>query len=119
MKNFDYGKKYHYMIKYGIMFLPLLLLILGNFWVNDVNVLTLLNSYVESLFQSLRSYELNSFYNTLLDTIGFDSSSGLSFILESYPLYIIWLYVFDLFVDLFGLIPRLAHKFITKFGGDY
>lgn len=119
MKNFDYGKKYHYLTKYLIMFLPLLILILGNFCVKDINILNSINSFVESLFTTLRSNSINGFYTSLLNLIGFNSTSGLAFILESYPLYIIWLYIFDIFVDLFGLLPRLAHKFITKFGGDY
>lgn len=119
MKNFDYGKKYHYMIKYAIMFTPLFLLILGHFRINDISILNSLNSYVESLFTYLRGISLNDWYSTLLDLLGFNSTSGLSFILESYPLYIVWLYIFDMFVDLFGFLPRLMHKFISKFGGDY
>ena len=119
MKNFDYGKKYHYMVKYGIMFLPLILLIVGNFRVNDVLVLSNLNSYVEALFTALRGNSINSWYSIMLNYLGFNSTTGLSFVLESYPLYIVWLYLFDIIVDLFGLVPRLAHKLITKIGGDY
>ena len=119
MKNFDYGRKYHYMIKYALMFLPLLVLILGHFWVSDIEITNSIISYVEALFTYLRGINLNLWYNDVIIYLGFDSTTGLSFVLESYPLYIIWLYLFDIIVDLFGLIPRLAHKFITKFGGDY
>ena len=119
MKNFDYGKKYHYMIKYMIMFLPLLLLVVGHFSFTDTNIINDINVYVEALFSYLRGIDMNSWYNDLLVLLGFNASSGLAYILETYPLYIIWLYLFDIVLDLFGMIPRLAHRFISKFGGDY
>ena len=119
MKNFDYGKKYHYMIKYAIMFLPFLVLVLGHFWVSDIVITNSITSYVEALFTYLRGLSINNWYSIMLRYLGFNSYNGLSFVLESYPLYIIWLYLFDIIVDLFGLVPRLAHKLITKIGGDY
>lgn len=40
-------------------------------------------------------------------------------VLINYPLYCLLVYIFDLILDIFAVLPRLAHKFISKFGGDY
>lgn len=119
MKDFDYAKKYHYMLKYLILALPILLLLLCCIMDNLTYYNGLLD-YLHSFFSEFRLVEFNLWYNDFLDVIDLRVvNDRYLFILTSYPLYVLWVYIFDIFIDILGLLPRLAHKFISKFGGDY
>ena len=68
---------------------------------------------------------LSVFFNLDLEQI-FDMLSSTDLpkynyiaVLINYPLYCLLVYIFDLILDIFAVLPRLAHKFISKFGGDY
>ena len=119
MQNFDYAKKYHYMLKYVVLGLPIILLIIACI-VDNLTEYNALIDYLHSFFEEFRLIEFNVWYNNFLDVIDLRVvNDRYLYILSSYPLYILWVYIFDILIDLLAIIPRLAHKFISKFGGDY
>lgn len=118
MKNFDYGKKYHYMVKYLLIAFPILLLIVSLLSYNSQynSVLTLLSGMTNEFL----NIPFNSWWTQLLSIIGLDNlTNELLVILTAYPLYVLWVYIFDIFLDVFAIIPRIAHKLLSKVGGDY
>ncbi len=68
-----------------------------------VNLLTL---------DSFRSLTVNSWYSSLLNVLGFQSllSNTVWSNLLTYPLYLMWVAVFDIIVHIFLFIPNFAHK---------
>ena len=118
MKNFDYAKKFHYMLKYIVLGFPLLLIGISLISYNSEfnSVLTL----IKGLCNEFRNLELNVWYNNLLGVIEMNNiTNDLLYILLTYPLYVLWIYIFDIIIDILGVVPRLAHKMISKVGGDY
>lgn len=118
MKNFDYAKKYHYLVKYLLIAFPILLILLSlisyNSQFNDV--MTLLKSYCVEF----RSINFNSWWNNLLNLFELNTiTNDLLYIVLTLPLYILWVYIFDILLDVFAVIPRIAHKMLSKIGGDY
>ena len=117
MNNFNYEKKYHYWVKYFVIAFPLivLLFIILNHNITQVNI----NDYFVD-FSSILEVPINSWYFQIIDLIGFreifDSASIYSVLLV-YPLYVFWVYVFDLVLDIFVFVPKLAHKLMKKLGG--
>lgn len=119
MQKFDYAKKYHYMLKYFILALPILLFALS-YLCKEMELFESMLDYIEVFFQNLRNVPFNSWYNDFLQVLDLNAILDRHlYILISYPLYILWVYIFDILIDLLAIIPRLAHKFISKFGGDY
>lgn len=118
MKNFDYAKKYHYVLKYILLGFPLLLISISLISYNSEFSSVL--SLVKNLCTEFRSLDLNVWYDNLLSIFDMNNiTNDMLYILITYPLYVLWVYIFDIILDVFALIPRLAHKFISKFGGDY
>ena len=127
MQNFSYHKKYHYALKYFIMAFPLLLLLFScfvKFNITDSNIQTYLpqlNYSISNFFIQLRDLPLNSWYYNLLDLFGIYTQTYEDLIivnvLSIYPLYILWVYIMDLILDIFAMIPKLAHKLLYKLGG--
>lgn len=118
MKNFDYAKKYHYLLKYIVLGLPLLLLGLSLISYNsEFNIVLAL---LKSLSIEFRGINFNSWYNDFLNVFSFNNvNNDLLYVLLTYPLYVLWIYIFDIMIDILGVIPRIAHKLISKVGGDY
>lgn len=115
MNKFSYHKKYHYMLKYIILGLPIILLILFSISKNNYSSGLLL---IRSCLCNFKNLSINNFYSSIINLIGFNSlSDDLSIIILYYPLWIIWVYAFDLIIDVLTFILKLSHKFIYKFGG--
>ena len=59
------------------------------------------------------SLDVNSWYKTLLETIGIGvSENQVMYIMYIYPLYVIWVYVLDVLVDIFLVIVPILFFFI-------
>lgn len=116
MKNMNYNKKYHYILKYILLGLPIALLLLSNISYN--NAFTSLQDIIYDMMVSLRSFTLNDWYNTFINVLGFTTTDKISYILLSYPLYVFYIYLFDIVLDILCFIPKLAHKFIYKLVND-
>ena len=112
----NYNKKYHYILKYILLGLPVLLLLLSNISYN--NAFSSLQDVIYNMMVSLRTFSLNDWYNSFIDVLGFETTDKISYILLSYPLYIFYIYLFDLVVDVLAFIPKIAHKFLYKFYKD-
>lgn len=115
MKNFDYEKKYHYGIKYLIIGFPVIILLLSS--ISEFSLFEFLLNELYDFFRILTDLPLNRWYFTLISMLGFDIGDGkINTILLSLPLYIFWVYVLDLILDVFTFIPKLAHKLMKKLG---
>lgn len=78
---------------------------------NNTDYLKPLNDFYKLSF--------NNWYDNLLSAMNLTIDNDTTYYLYHIPLYIIFVYIFDIIVDLFGLIFRLGHKLISKVGGDY
>ena len=116
MRNFNYEKKYHYLIKYIIIGLPILLLLVSNFSYN--NYFSDMKQELYNLFVAFRQLNINQWYDNILNTINFNITNETGYIILSMPLYIFWVYVLDLVLDIFVFVPKLAHKLMYKLGGN-
>lgn len=118
-----FAKKLHYCVKYLIISLPALFLLLS---------LIIKNAYSNEYFNSLKGFidgfcdsSINLWYVDFLGLI-FDETSTFitdndfaSFILY-YPLWVFYVYAFDIVLDVLIFIPKLIHSFFEKMGGgDY
>ena len=127
MQKFSYHKKYHYALKYFVMAFPLLLFLFSFFVkTNFVDLQTQsyigdLNYSLSQFFINLKDLPLNSWYFQLLDLFGIytqtHSDLVVTTILAIYPLYILWVYIMDVILDIFAMVPKLAHKLLYKLGG--
>ena len=129
MKNFSYHKKYHYALKYFVMAFPLILLLfsclikINNAYETDTTYyLGKLNYALSNFFINLKDLPMNYWYVSLIENLGFYVQTYEDLIVQNvlviYPLYILWVYIFDLILDLFTLIPKMAHYFLNKLGGE-
>lgn len=118
MKNFDYEKKYHYLVKYFVIAFPLVVVLFLTFldtmtYPDYINFMDNTSSFLH--------VNINSWYFDLIDIIGltevYDNGGLLSY-LVIYPLYVFWVYVLDLVLDIFAFVPKLAHKLMYKLGGN-
>lgn len=66
------------------------------------------------VFNGFKSLSINLWYSELLSLLFGDMSSCSDLInmISYYPLYVIWVEIFDLVVHVFMLIPELGHKFL-------
>lgn len=117
MHKFSYHKKYHYALKYFVMAFPLLIFILGLVSRNEMAY-----DFITFCSESLTDFaniDLNLWYQNLLDLLGLSGLYGNEYIniMLDYPLYILWVYIMDLILDIFAMVPKLAHKLLYKLGG--
>ena len=109
-------KKLHYILKYIALGLPLLFMLLGllsqqaNMF---QNVVADLNDLMTELLESTNSL----WYHDLLNAVGVDVSnfSYVGHILLHYPLYIFYVYLFDLMLDIICFMPKFMHKLMEDF----
>ena len=61
---------------------------------------------------SFRSLSINTWYSSILNVLGFQSllSNAIWSNLLTYPLYLMWVAVFDIIAHIFLFIPNFAHK---------
>ncbi len=147
MNNYkmDYAKKFHYIIKYLLLSVPLILifyeLILKLILTSDVELsisssttdtilsqivdLTLIYgqdfSLITQNFVDFCTSGINSWYFDFLNAFGFNISFEiyqLMNVLLCIPIWILNVYVFDIVLDFLLLLPKLAHRLMNKLGGE-
>ena len=122
MNNFNYKKKYHYMVKYLVIALPILCTLCYNLFIPDnANYTQAFEMFVE-FFGNLLNLDISLWYTRILAYLfGSDLITNLVnpyfVVIVAYPLYIFYVYVFDLILDVFVFIPKLFHKFFERVGG--
>lgn len=137
MKNMNYAKKFHYMLKYFILALPLLLIVLFYLGGLSSNISSQDYGFYKSFFDYSQNafswfvdltnridFGFNHFYTELFNVI-FSvypkdfllRGAHIAFVISMYPLWIISVYIFDLIVDVFCLLPKLAHRLMDKLSG--
>ena len=96
-------------IKTIILLLPLITLIMSLVASNTYGVFK--NSFDLTTFKGLT---INSWYTQLINAIGVGGmvSSEAWVPVLYYPLYVIWVEIFDLVVHFFLFIPNLCHKWM-------
>lgn len=103
---------FHWVIMTVILLFPLIMVILSGFGNNSI--LTM-NQWCNDFI----SLDVNSWYQTLLNTIGIGvSENQVMFIMYVYPLYVIWVYVLDVLVDIFLVIVKIGHNALERLGVD-
>lgn len=117
MKNYSYHKKYHYLLKYFIMAFPLICYILCYFIRFSELEVTSQGEIAFESFMGFADVPINSWYTSLLDILQIPRLGSFDTLLVYYPLYILWVYIMDLILDIFALVPKLAHKLLYKLGG--
>ncbi len=147
MNNYkmNYAKKFHYILKYFILALPLIILVIAFFYPfilknanlpvnNGIPTLSfeLFNSYLgsESVYLTDFIYDFIYFFRTgifswferFLASIGFSFTSITEYFFQqfmfSYLLYVLCVYMFDIVLDFLLLLPKLAHRLMNKLGGE-
>lgn len=118
MKSFNYKSKYHYIVKYFVIAFPLIFILC----LTLIDSITL-NDYMVRITDFGDSFNvfINEWYFKLINLLGFQETfdnGGLFCFMIVYPLYVFWVYVFDLILDVFTIIPKLAHKFLNRLGGE-
>lgn len=122
MHNFNYKKKYHYVVKYLVIALPILCTLCFNLFIPDnANYTQAFEMFVQ-FFGNLLNVDINSWYRAIISYLfGVDlftfGNNPYFLVIISYPLYVFYVYVFDLILDVFTFIPKLFHKFLEKVGG--
>lgn len=66
---------------------------------------------------------ISQWYGSLLGVLSTElvdiaKGSTIGTILVIYPLYVFYVYLLDLVLDVFVFIPKLFHNFIKRFGGE-
>ena len=121
MNNFNYKRKYHYFVKYLVIALPIIIALLMCFRIPDNSNYNLMLESFSEFLTKLLLLDISSWYTSLLGILSVDVPAlmlnPLGLLLISYPLYIFYVYVFDLILDVFVLIPKLFHKFMERVGG--
>lgn len=100
--------KLHYITKYIFISLPVLMLLFALF--SDTNYVTVVGDMFDFMTE-LASYFPSDWYASLLDLIGISYSdlSNISFIITFYPLYVFYVYLFDLILDIICFLPKFLH----------
>ena len=122
MNNFNYKRKYHYMVKYLVIALPILCVLCYNLFIPDNANYTMAFEMFVEFFVNLLNVDISNWYMSIITYLfGADLFSILSnpyfIVIIAYPLYIFYVYVFDLVLDVFVFIPKLFHKFFERVGG--
>lgn len=133
MKDFNYGKKYHYILKYLIISVPFILLIiclcsqtqtLNYSYINDrVNSVSQSISVDTTFLEPLKTFytlSINTWYSNFITNLFNLNLTNWTWFTYVYfiPLWIMWVYSFDLVLDIIVFIPRLAHRFLQKFNKE-
>lgn len=120
-----FSKKLHYIVKYLIIALPILLILLsychgafsyGNDSIYKVSLGLLTN--LEGVFRKLIEWPINASYNSLLNVLtGFTynpNAGSIINVLSVYPLYVFWVYIFDILLDVICFIPKFIHNLFER-----
>lgn len=68
---------------------------------------------------SFRSLPVNKWYDNLLVAIGLGITTSMMMnVIYTYPLYVLWVYILDLIVDIFLVIINFGHNALKRLGGD-
>ena len=109
-----FKSKLHYTLKYLILAFPILIT-LGAMFAQSEQYFTLLNTFMEQIGGDM--FFLAPWYFQMLQAIGFDfyelSLYGQFFIIII-PLWIFFVYFFDLVVDVMTFIPKFFHDLTHK-----
>lgn len=106
--------KLHYILKYLVLSLPILIIILS-ILVKDLNIYTSVNSSL-TIFNDFL-IDNSAWYSSILNIFGvtINDVDTLTNTLLYYPVYIFYIYLFDLVVDTLCFVPRFIHDFIYRY----
>ena len=102
--------------------LPILCVLCYNLFIPDNANYTMAFEMFVEFFVNLLNVDISNWYMSIITYLfGADLFSILSnpyfIVIIAYPLYIFYVYVFDLVLDVFVFIPKLFHKFFERVGG--
>ena len=102
-------KKLHYILKYLVLGLPLILLILGCFRQNNA-FMDIINDFINNITNT----PINEWYSNIIHVFNIDTSNTLTNILIHYPLYIFYVFLIDLVCDIICFLPKVFHKWLNE-----
>ena len=112
-----FKKKLHYALKYLALGLPLIALLFLYFRAPNDLLNLIENNPINALFNRLLN--ISPWYNSLVDIVGLELNSDvLSNYFVLYPLYIFWVYILDMLLDIITGFPRFLHDLVWK-GEEY
>lgn len=108
-----FKKKLHYALKYLALGLPLIALAFLYFRAPNDMITIIENNPINALFNQLLN--VSPWYNSLIDIVGLELGSDvLSDYFLLYPLYIFWVYIIDMLLDIITWFPRFLHDLVWK-----
>lgn len=122
-----FSKKLHYIVKYLIIALPILLILLSychSSFAYGTTSVSIVNSYKDLLanldfvFDEMLLWPINAPYDSLLMVLTGNtynpSDCYILNILTAYPLYVFWVYIFDILLDVICFIPKFIHNLFER-----
>lgn len=102
--------KLHYILKYLVLALPIITIITLPF-VQDTDIFTNTLDYVITDLMPITGFP-SQWYFQLLDIVGVDYSmySTVGQMMCFYPLYVFYVYLFDLILDIICFLPKFLHN---------
>lgn len=108
-----FKNKLHYALKYLALGLPIIALAFLYFRAPNDLINLISNNPINELFNDL--LDVSPWYNSLVDIIGLELGANvLSDYFVLYPLYIFWVYIVDMLLDIITWLPRLLHDLVWK-----
>lgn len=117
-----FAKKLHYAVKYLIISLPVLFLLLSLIVKNafDNQYFTQLSDFLNNFLDSYINKWYFEFLKIIFGDLSFLTEYNFASFLLYFPLWVFYVYCFDIVLDLLIFIPKLFHSFFEKLGGgDY
>lgn len=110
-----FKNKLHYTLKYIVISLPIILILFswfGGSFKDSVDLPFI--DILESCFNTFKGLDINAWYDSLLTSIGLSNNLFYINYLLYFPLYVMWIYIIDIVLDLLLLIPNLLHDFSER-----
>lgn len=110
--------KLHYILKYFILALPLIMM-LSYSLARETTSLTYINNIETGILSLLTNANtmLNNSYTSVLTLLGINIPTNAQ-MLYYYPLWIVLVYIVDLIVDILVFLPKMAHHFLSIEGAN-
>lgn len=108
-----FGKKLHYTLKYIVLGLPIILL-MGLIFARTTEYYNFFETFTTSITNTLDN--MATWYASLVEYLNINTENMNIYIrlIIYYPVYIFYVYLIDLLVDVLTFIPKFFHDLLNK-----